>query len=134
MNKFEIFFPGDFGGFHMKGTEKEISKLICVFACFNINTEILWDLGNKIIFTNKKNRVWDFIGDWTVNFSWTLSIWSLIFVQQTIVILTINKMWQWNFDQNRKLVSTNYSHGHSKVYTQFLRQQTPLFTITCCYC
>ena len=41
MNKFEIFFPRDFGGFHMKGTEKEISKLICVFACFNINTEIL---------------------------------------------------------------------------------------------
>ena len=55
MNKFEIFSPGDFGGFTIphERYEEINSKLICVFACFNINTEILWGIKDYLFFTKE---------------------------------------------------------------------------------
>ena len=55
MNKFEIFFPRDCGGFtdllvHMKGTRRSIIRN---FACLRASTSIPKYCGNKIIFTRK---------------------------------------------------------------------------------
>ena len=116
MNKFEIFSPGDFGGFTIphERYEEINSKLICVFACFNINTEILW--GRRLSFLHKRNRVCDFIGDiTTVNFSWTWSIRNLIFVHKQLLSSRSIKC------DNENLIKIGNIHIYNKLFTRSLQ-------------
>ena len=77
-------------------------------------------VGNRIIFSSQKNRVCDFIGDITVNFSWTWSIWNLIFVhKQLLSSRSINC-------DNENLIKIG------NMYLQTIHTVTPKFTLNSC--